>query len=988
MPTSTSLIMRRRSRKARKASERRLRSFWTSLAVIAFAVVFVLPLGGAIGGAAVIYASAVADMPSPQASLSALTAQGVTRFYDRDTTRLLYSLEDPLGSRREWLTLDDLPRYVPASMLAAEDPDFLESTSFNPVGVGTDIWQNALIETLPPDMSITGRLVRNLMNPEGTGAIGVNLSRQREIALVAEINRLHTPEEILEWHLNTEYYGSEAWGIEAAAQIYLGKNASQLTLGEAALLAAIPNALQYNPFEDEVAARGRGEGVLRSLLAAGQITEGEFSVAAAERFVIRRDGYVQQLAPDFMTYARRQAETILTGLGYDGRQLVARGGLTITTTLDATVYLQTECAMRAQMAALAGENPAQVTALDGSQCAGATFLPRYAGDALASPPNEAAAVVMDAQTSEILALVGSAAQPDAQPGVTLQPFVYLDSFVNPRRLTNLATMALDIPLSFPGAEEGLIYTPQNPDGQFYGVMNLRQAMGAALLPPAADTAYRQGMGSVLRTAHEIGINSLADDTYDIMLLERGGRVSPLDVAYAYSVFATMGDMRGVAVDPIGRGFRGRDPVAVSQISDRDGNVLWAYDAAAARTCRTLDVCTPRLDDALAYLITNVYADPAPRRLTLGSGNVLEMTRSAAVINGTAGDGADSWTVGYTPQFVTAVHLTREDGTVMDVSPWATEAAGSAWRAVIDYIHTRDVIPPGSWERPQTVVDLPVCERSGLLPNGVCPTYIEVFPNEWQPRQTDSYWQVVDVNNRTGQLATVNTPPELVSSETYFVPPQEALEWWRDNNRPLPPVEYDTVSVPQLFSRVRLQSPQAFSYVSGIVEIRGELDDDGMQYFQLSYGEGLNPSQWIDIGGQQTSYDPAAPLGTWNTANLDGLYSLRLVLTREGNTFESDALQVTIDNTAPTITLDSQEAGRIYRFPADEEIALEARVEDNIAISRVEFFQNGTLLGADENWPYQVTVDIEGPGGQTFEAIVYDAVGNSASATLAVDILRG
>jgi membrane peptidoglycan carboxypeptidase len=976
MPTSTSLIMRRRSRKARKAAERRSRSFWTALAVIAFTIVFLLPLGGAIGGAAVIYASAVADMPSPQASLSALTVQGVTRFYDRDTTRLLYSLEDPLGASRTWRTLDDLPRYVPEAMLAAEDPAFLEAAGFNPVTVGTDIWQNALIETLPPDMSITGRLVRNLMNPEGTGAVGENLSRQREIALVAEINRRYTPEEILEWHLNTEYYGSEAWGIEAAAQIYLGKTAAQLTLGEAALLAAIPNALQYNPFEDEVAARGRGQGVLRALLAAGGITEGEFSAAVAEPITIRREGFVQQLAPDFMAYARRQAETILTALGYDGRQLVARGGLTITTTLDATVYLQTECAMRAQMAVLAGGDLDTVTALDGSQCAGLTFLPATDAGPLDSPPDQGAAVVMDAQTGEILALVGAAAQADAQPGVTLQPFVYLDSFVNPRRLTSPATMALDIPLSFPGAEEGLIYTAQNPDGRFYGVMNLRQAMGAALLPPAADTAYRQGMGSVLRTAHQMGINSLADDTYDIMLLERGGRVSPLDIAYAYSVFAASGDFRGVGVEPVGPGFRVRDPVAVAQITDRDGNVLWAYDAAAARTCRTLDVCTPRLDKALAYLVTDVYADQTSRWQTLGQGNVLEMTRAAAVVNGPAGDGTDSWTVGYTPQFVAAVH------------PGATEAAGSVWRAVMDYIHTRDVIPPGSWERPAVVVEQPVCERSGLLPNGVCPTYIEIFPDGMQPRQIDTFWQVVDVNDRTGQLATVNTPPELVSARTFFVPPEEALAWWRDNNNPLPPVEYDTVSVPELFSRVRLLSPQAFSYVSGTVEILGELDADGMQYFQLSYGEGLNPSRWIDIGGQQRSYDPAAPLGTWNTAGLDGLYSLRLVLTREGNTFESDALQVTIDNTPPRITLDSAEAGRIYRFPADDEIALEARVEDNVAVSRVEFFLNGAPLGADESWPYQVNVDIEGPGVQTFEAVVYDAVGQSASATLTVDVLRG
>jgi hypothetical protein len=150
---------------------------------------------------------------------------------------------------------------------------------------------------------------------------------------------------------------------------------------------------------------------------------------------------------------------------------------------------------------------------------------------------------------------------------------------------------------------------------------------------------------------------------------------------------------------------------------------------------------------------------------------------------------------------------------------------------------------------------------------------------------------------------------------------------------------------------------------------------------------LNPASWIDLGSVQAEYDPDVPLGSWNTIGLDGLYSLRLEVTRGNDSLETDAIQVTVDNIAPTIALDSAEPGKIYRWPADSQVQLEADVTDNITTSRVEFFHNGQSLGADESWPFVLNWDINGPGTETFSATVYDAVGNSASAEVDVTILR-
>jgi hypothetical protein len=306
---------------------------------------------------------------------------------------------------------------------------------------------------------------------------------------------------------------------------------------------------------------------------------------------------------------------------------------------------------------------------------------------------------------------------------------------------------------------------------------------------------------------------------------------------------------------------------------------------------------------------------------------------------------------------------------------------------MDYAHVSEGIQPTQWQRPPTVVSAPVCQLSGLQPNGICPTSEEIFVEGMQPRQPDTYWQRVTVNNRTGQLATLNTPPELQTDREFFVPPAEAMDWWRENNRPLPPVELDTVSVPEVISAVRIIQPRTLSYIGGTVDIFGEINARNFTSLRLSFGEGFNPAAWIDLGAVQTEFDPERPLGSWNTEGLDGLYSLRLEVTRSNNSIETDAIQVTVDNIAPTISLDSVEPGKIYRWPADDEVQLEANVNDNVATSRVEFFHNGESLGSDESWPFQLNWDIAGPGVETFSATVYDAVGSSASAEVEVIILR-
>jgi membrane carboxypeptidase/penicillin-binding protein len=984
MSSVAHVIRRRRVRQARRHARQSRNRTWLAILVAAIVLLVVVPGGVVFGGAAMLYWGAVGTLPEPQDTLYLDPIIGPTELYDRTGQTLVFSVEDPLGDERAWLSLAELPPYIGQATLIVEDPDFLSATRFDAFQALSRLWRNILSGPLPPDPSLTGRLVRNaLLGSQAT-------DRTREIALVAEINRRYSPEQVLEWHLNTNYYGHEAYGIEAAAQVYLGKRAADLTLDEAALLAAIPTAPQYNPLDNETAARGRQADVLRAMQVAGYITSDQFGQAAATRTPIQSGTNLPtRIAPEFTLYARRQAEDILNNLGYeDGAQMVARSGLRITTTLDLDLYYQSECALRTHLARLNGDTGDQLT-LGGGVCTSAVYLPTDT-TGVPSPPNGGILVVFDVATGEIKSMVGPASatnfKPDPnttigyQPGPTLQPFVYFDGFLS--TLFTPASMVMDIPTPFPGPAEGLIYTPSNPDGQFRGPINLRDAMSVGLLPPAVTVAHNQGIDNILIIAHRIGLNSLDENArYDLSLLERGGEASVLDMSYAYSVFASMGQMRGVYTPSVARGYRQRNPVAVLRIEDSAGNLLWAYDDTQITAS-----AVPVFEEFLGYVINDILSDQESRWPVLGQNNVLDLPRPAAVVNGLTSDDVDAWTVGYTPFIVTGVHLGRDDGQQMTLDAYGLQGAAPVWRAVMEYVHSRDGLPAAGWERPPGIIEAPVCERSGLLSNGACPVRNEIFLDSTQPTQTDTYWQTFEINSDTRQLATANTPAGLRSREVYFIPPPEARDWWAAHNLPLPPTEIDTISRPELFRSVQILQPERYSYVGGVVDIRGSLDEN-MQYYTLSYGQGLNPTQWFQIGDQRTTFAPGSTLGTWDTSGLDGLYNLQLTVVLNDNSRDTDIVAVTIDNAPPVIALSAGDPGQVFRFPADDVIPLVAEVQDNLAIARVEFYHNGQLLGVDAEWPYGFDWDITRTGVEIFTAVAFDQVGNQASSEITVEITR-
>jgi len=978
LASATEIIRRRRRRRERKRAKIQRQHLNIGFLSVFVFIVFVVPPAILFGGAGFIYWRATNNLPTPQETVELGPAIGPTRLFDNTGQTLLFSVEDILGNEPAWVALDELPEYVVQATLQMEDPDFLEhDTGFDVGELLNDLWGNLLSGPAAPDVTLTGRLVRNVISPQPE-FITVDY-RADEIAQVAELNRRYSPEQILEWHLNTNYYGNDAFGIEAAAQTYFGKNARDLTLDEAAMLAAIPLAPQYNPFDDLVAARGRQTRLLTTMRVEGEISNEEFELAAIRNTPVQINaGQTPRLAPEFAIYARRQAEDILTASGRDGARLVSRGGLTIITSLDLDLYLQSECALRAHLARLDGREFAPVT-ISGGLCQADALLPEDEITVGASPPDDGLLVVIDVETGEIKSMVGAADTIAYQPGPVLHPFVYFEGFRSAEFTP--ASQVLDIPRNFPGSAEGLIYTPSNADGQFRGPMNLRDAMGAGLLPPAVQVANARSLNNVIRNAHSIGLNSLEEGVYDLSLLERGGEVSLLDVAYAYSVFASLGEMRGVAALDARPGFRGRDPVAVLRIEDAEGNVLWEYDDEQKRLSRT-----PIFDPALGYLINDILADNGTRWPVIGQETPLDLPRESAVVNGVTGNHEDAWTVGYTPRFVVGVRFGRHDGAAMTIDPFNLQGTAPVWNAVMEYLHIRDQIPATSWERPANVVETGVCERSGLAPNGVCPVRREIFLQNTQPVVQDTFWQSIEVNSQTQRLVTANTPSSLRTEQVFYIPPAEAIDWWRANNLPLPPEEFDFESRPDILGSAAILEPAPFEYVTGVVHVRGTLDTANMQFYQVAYGRGVNPNEWVQIA-ESSSFDPDNNLAEWDTTGLDGLYNLRLSVVLEDNSVENKIIQVSVDNTPPEITLDAGGEGRVYRWPDESVIMLNAEVTDNLAVQRVDFFHNGERIGTDEVWPYGFEWDIRRPGTEIFNAVAFDAVGNTSSAEIVVEVQR-
>jgi membrane peptidoglycan carboxypeptidase len=802
------------------------------------------------------YADLTRDLPSVDALPGLLNPPDgallqPTRIYDRSSQHLLAVLAPADGPRRYIPLNPQNPQHLPQTLadatVAMLDPGFWHHPGYTLSDLSNPELHPTLAQRLASDLLLWNE------PPSLRRAL-------RERLLAAQITHQYGRSQVLEWYLNSANYGHYAFGSEAAAQLYFGKSVTELNLAESGVLAAVSQYPSLNPLDAPQVATQRGMEVVHIMQSLELVDKLQADLATGTPVQFAEAPPVQtDPAPAFVDLAFSQLEQLFS------RSRLERGGLTITTTLDYDLQLQSDCAVQTQLVRLAG-SAATLQTVDGDTCEAARYLSALP-PGVSLPGATASALLTDPRSGQVLAVVGEKAPGQERQflsrhpaGSLMTPFVYLTAFA---RGSGPASLVWDIP----GRTD-----IQNFDGRYHGPLRLRDALANDYLVPAAQTLDQMGRENVWNTARSFGINydpatdPLTGDV-PLSLLEAGG---------AYSVFAAQGSLNG---QPLGN--ETFQPVTVLKVETAD-HAIW------------LDWSTPQfkavLTSPLAYLVTDVLSDETARWPSLGNPNPLEIGRPAGAKLGETGSG-EAWTVGYTPQRVAVVWLgAGETGSGQSLAP---RLAAGLWHGLIQYA-SQD-LPSGNWNMPSGVTRMEVCDPSGLLPTGDCPEVVsEVFLNGNEPQQTDDLYRAFQVNRETGLLATVFTPPQLVESRVFLVVPPDAQEWAKESGIPTPPESYDAIQVPPRNPLVNIGSPEMFSKLSGKVVIAGTAAGDDFSYYRLEYGQGLNPQAWVQIGGNVSNPVNDGFLAEWNTQGLSGLYALRLVVVRGDQRLESAVVAVTIE----------------------------------------------------------------------------------------------
>ncbi|HEY48314.1 MAG: hypothetical protein AMJ88_13730 [Anaerolineae bacterium SM23_ 63] len=902
------------------------------------------------------------------------------RIYDQSGEILLLEIINPSAAERRWLKIDPLaidmlPHHVVQASILALDDSFWENPGYEyealmQVLIGSLLYQTEQGST----PTIAERLVETHLLPLGNSGHAPVAEVLRRALLSAELTRRYPKELILEWYLNSAHYGNLAYGIDAAALVYFGKHASELTLAESALLASVPQDPSLNPIDAPSKTREMQIRLLNEMASQGLITVSEAREAVRESITLQpMDGGLTSYASDFALYVWARLGEILDP------NALHRSGLRVITSLDNDLQLQTACVAQTHLIRMSGGEIGFVeSAEDGTACIAAGLLPplRPSDAGFDHNLSDVAIVVLDPTTGYILSFLGPTEVPRAS-GSLLIPFTYLTAFA---RGYSPGTMVIDVPEPQTFAELSWD-VPPNDDGQDHGPVRMRTALANSYNVAAARSLKLVGVENVLPTLRSMGVTTLAEPGVDYgpSLASGNAEVTLLDMTFSYGVVANGGQMVGMAAPSEGSSLEVRsiDPVAIMQVENASGRVIYHY----AQEERAV------LSHQLSYLLADVLSDEAARWPAFGHPNPFEIGRPAGVKSSTTMDGYDNWTIGFTPSHLVGVWIGNLNDRPMRQMN-ALNGATPIWHAVVRYV-TRDT-PREGWALPPGVSLMEVCDPSGLLPTKYCPNVVrEVFIHGTEPTHYDNLYQPFLVNKETNKLATLNTPLEYVEERVYMIPPPEAVEWARQVGIEGPPQEYDTqYEGLEVDPEVNFTYPRPFDILRGEVILQGNARPETFQYYRLQYGRGLNPTRWIQIGEDKTTSVSDGVLGRWDTEGLNGLYTLQLLVVQSDGRIATAATYVTIDNQPPYVQLISPESGQAYHWPEDREVVIEIEVFEEVSLERVVFYVDDRPIDAVTSPPYSSRWELGLSGEHTIYVRAIDVAGNQTdSERVTITIVR-
>ncbi len=750
--------------------------------------------------------------------------------------------------------------------------------------------------------------------------------------------------------------------------------------------------------ENAATDKAASDRVLDALVTYGWIDQAEADEAKSYggvRWMFLRERATERFenlaAPHFALYVLDELQRRFNTV--DDPYAIWRQGMTVYTTLDYDLQKAAECAARVRIAALNGTRPAEYMPPEGAApnvCDAFKDMDMQANlPDVEHNAHNASVVAIRPPTGEILAMVGSVdynnkdidgqvniAISARQPGSSFKPFTYLESFLQGY---TPATRIMDVRTVFPNPPEPP-YVPENYDRKYHGPQLSRYALARSYNIPAVWLMDKVGVKNVIDLAHKLGINTLDKEYYGLSLTLGGGEVRLLDMVFANSVFANGGVMAGQPVpqDRQRPGYRKQDPVSILQVRDKNGQIVYQYEQPE----------TERLvDEQHVYLLTDILSDYNARLAGFGDwSRFMELPdRKIAAKTGSTNGWKDGWTIGYTPQLAVGVWVGNADNDAMK-EVTGSRGAAPIFRAVMEYALTKRGEPVLEFQRPPGIVQRAVCWESGLLPTPDCGRVVnEIFIAGTEPTRFDTVWQAFEINRENGKLATMYTPAELRERRVYQIYPPEAADWVREQGIAQPPTEYDTtVDAGVVDFEAAIISPTPFTYVKGPVQIVGNARLDGFANYRVEFGEGINPAGWAQIGSTHGEQVGEGPLEVWDTTPYNGLYSLRVVVTRGDGSTKEGVIQVTADNQAPRVRIEAPAEGERFITEDNEWISITANATDDWAMDRVDFYLNGRKIGSSTVAPYSRRWDLQLLGqnsAQTIERPVIQADGSVITETI-------
>ena len=558
------------------------------------------------------------ELPDPKQFIVGRQISQSTKIYDRSGEVLLYEIYDK--EKRTVVPFEEIPDYVKYATVAIEDKNFYNHPAFD--------WR-AMIRALTINLlkgrvvqggsTITQQLAKNAyLTPERTFKRKI-----KELILSYWIERYYSKDEILNLYLNQISYGSNAYGIEAAGQIYFAKPAKGLTLAEAALLAGLPKApTYYSPWgthTDELMERKNY--VLEQMFNSGFIDQEELERAKNYKFQFVSQNIGTIRAPHFVMMVR---DYLINKYGED---FIKRGGLKITTTLDWKF-----------------QEAAEKIVKEGAE----RNEKLYKG-------KNAAMVAQDPKTGQILAMVGSrdyfdiqnegnfnvAAQGLRQPGSAFKPFAYLAAF---KKGYGPETIVFDAPTEFVpnnqkcpalvnfSNQEKECYHPENFDKKYRGPISFRDALPQSINVVAVKALYLAGVEETVKIAGDLGITTLENPwRYGLSLVLGGGEVKLTDLINAYATISQNGIKHNQKI--------------IVKIEDLSGQIIESSSDQAVQA----------IEPQYAQLLNDVLSDEGARRNFYQNSDLINFgDRQVALKTGTSDDYRDAWTIGYTPYLTVGV----------------------------------------------------------------------------------------------------------------------------------------------------------------------------------------------------------------------------------------------------------------------------------------------------------------------------------------------